>query len=386
MSTVHDLDLMRPTWVDVDRAAFARNVTAVGDSLPAGSRMIAVLKANAYGHGAVEMARLCKSGHVAMIAVALLEEALELRRAGITLPILLLGPVAEPQVVFAADNKVTLGVTGPEGLQAVSNVARHRDIDIHLKLDSGMGRMGCTEGDLPRVAELIRATPRLRVEAIYTHFANSGDPGNPFTEEQSVRFDRMLETLRAAGVEAPLHHRANSAAAARRLVKPGEFVRVGITLLGAEALDNGHSRLEPVLRWRSEIARLKQLPAGHAVGYGMTFHTSRPSRIATIPVGYADGYDRLLSNRGEVLVRGRRVPVVGHVSMDLVTIDVTDIPEAAFGDEVVLLGSQGGETITPEEIAARIGTISYEVFCGISSRVPRIYRDGDSVTIRSRFA
>jgi alanine racemase len=168
----------------------------------------------------------------------------------------------------------------------------------------------------------------------------------------------------------------------RGFVKAGEFVRTGLALYGAESLDVGGSRLEPVMRWRTAIMRLKELPAGHAVGYGMTFRTTRPSRIATLPVGYADGYSRLLSNRGEVLVRGRRAPVVGRVSMDLVTVDVTDIPDAAAGDEVVLLG----DGITPEEIANKIGTISYEVFCSVSARVPRVYRDGNRVIVRSRFS
>jgi alanine racemase len=196
----------------------------------------------------------------------------------------------------------------------------------------------------------------------------------------------LARHVREAGVEAPLHHRANSGATMRGLVKPGEYVRTGLALYGAESLDRGESRLEPVMRWRTEIARLKDLPAGHPVGYGMTFRTKRPSRIATLPVGYADGYNRLLSNKAEVLVRGRRAPVVGRVSMDLVTIDVTDVPAAAFGDEVVLLESQDGETITPEELANKIGTISYEVFCSVSARVPRVYRDGNRVIVRSRFS
>jgi alanine racemase len=234
--------------------------------------------------------------------------------------------------------------------------------------------------------ELLRATPRLRVDAIYTHLANAGDVDDPFTDEQIARFRTLVETLREAGLDAPLHHVANSAATMRGLVAPGELVRVGIALYGAEPLDRDSPRLEPVLRWRTEIARLKELPAGHAIGYGTTFRTKRVSRIATLPVGYADGYDRGLSNRGEVLVRGRRAPVVGRVSMDLTTIDVTDIDGAATGDEVVLLGAQDGAEITVEELAAKLDTISYEVFCNIGARVPRVYRSGGEVaSIRSRF-
>ncbi|HEX6178790.1 MAG TPA: alanine racemase, partial [Thermoanaerobaculia bacterium] len=241
---------------------------------------------------------------------------------------------------------------------------------------------GVVESELPRVAELVRATPRLRVDAIYSHLANADDEQDPFTEEQIARFRTLLATLREAGINAPLHHIANSSATLRGLIEPGEYVRVGIALLGVgggQAIlpvpgDDGQAGLpvlHPVLRWRTEIARLKDLPAGHAVGYGTTFHTTRPSRIATLPVGYADGYDRHFSNRGEVLVRGKRAPVVGRVSMDLTTIDVTEIADARVGDEVVLLG----DGIRVEELARKLDTISYEVFCSISARVPRVYRN-----------
>ncbi len=377
---------MRPTWADIDSDAFARNCATVAKRLPAGSGLIAVMKADAYGHGAVELAKCCTPDRVSMIAVILLEEALELQDAGITTPILIMGPLTGHQVGIAAERGMVAGVPGPEELEAAAAVARDRDVTIHLKLDSGMGRMGSTRDDLSRVVEILRASPRLKLEAIYTHFANSGDRADPFTDEQTANFDAMVEELRAAGISAPRHHRANSAATMRGLARPGELVRAGISLYGGEALDNGVSRLDPVMRWRTEIMRLKTLPQGHAVGYGMTFHAPRPTRVATLPVGYADGYNRLLSNRGEVLVRGRRAPVIGRVSMDLVTIDVTDIAEAELGEEVVLLGSQGEETITAEEIAAKIGTISHEVFCSVSARVPRVYRDGDRLTIHSRFS
>lgn len=376
---------LRPTWATVDLHAFEENVAGVARRLPAGSRLIAVLKADAYGHGAVELARRCKPEHVAMIATSLLEESLELRQHGITLPLLVLGPMNEAQVRCAVEHDITIGVPGPEELAAVCSVAREHDVTIHLKLDSGMGRMGSVESELPDVVQLLRETPRVHVAAIYSHFASAGDPRDRITEEQRARFRTLVETLREAGLSAPLHHFANSAATMRGLVEPGDLVRVGIALYGAEALDEGSSRLRPLLRWRTEIVRLKDLPPGEAVGYGATFHTSRPTRIATLPVGYADGYDRHFSNRGEVLVRGRRVPVVGRVSMDLVTIDVTDIADAAVGDEVVLLGRQGDDEITAEELAAKLGTINYEVLCNVSARVPRVYLDGGVVSVRTRF-
>jgi len=379
MSTLRE---SRPTWAFIDLDQLERNVDVIARSLPAGAKLVAVLKADAYGHGAIEVAKRLKADRVAMIAVALLEEALELQRAGISLPLFVLGPLTREQILLALDNRITIGVIGPEELELVCDIARNRDVAVHLKLDSGMGRMGVVESELAGVIERIRATPRLHIDGIYTHFANADDVADPFTEIQIANYDRMLAVLREAGIDAPLHHFANSAAALRGLVRPGDFARVGIAMYGPERISVATGTIEPVLRWRTEILRLKELPAGHAIGYGTTFHTTRPSRIATLPVGYADGYDRLLSNNAEVIVRGRRAPVVGRVSMDLVTIDVTDIPDAAVSDEVTLLG----DGITAEELAKRTQTISYEVFCRISARVPRVYAEGGAFRIRSRFA
>src|SRR3954447_14065842 len=371
----------RPTYAFIDLDQFERNVDVIARSLPAGARLVAVLKADAYGHGAVEVAKRLTADRVAMIAVSLLEEALELRRAGISLPLFVLGPLTREQILLALENRITVGVIGPEELANVCAIARDRDVAIHLKLDSGMGRMGVVESELSRVIEMIRATPRLRIDGIYTHFANADDAADPFTEIQIANYDRMLVVLREAGIDAPLHHFANSAATLRGLVRPGDFARVGIAMYGPEPITIPTGTIEPVLRWRTEIMRVKILPAGHTVGYGSTFLTRRRSRIATLPVGYADGYDRLLGNDADVLVRGKRVPVVGRVSMDLVTIDVTDAI-ASVGDEVILLG----DGITAEELAKRSQTISYEVFCRISARVPRVYAEGGAFRIRSRFA
>jgi len=379
MSTLRE---SRPTYALIDLDRFERNVDVIARSLPEGARLVAVLKADGYGHGAVELAKRLTADRVAMIAVSLLEEAIELRRAAIDLPLLVLGAVTREQILLALDNRITIGVIGPEELDNVCAIARERDVSIHLKLDTGMGRMGVIDSELPAVIEMIRATPRLRIDGIYTHFANADDAADPFTEIQIANYDRMLAVLREAGIDAPLHHFANSAATLRGLVRPGDFARVGIALYGSQPITIATGTIEPVLRWRTEIMRLKELPAGHAIGYGTTFHTTRASRIATLPVGYADGYDRLLSNNAEVLIRGKRAPVVGRVSMDLVTIDVTDIPNAAIGDEVVLIG----DGITADELAKRSQTISYEVFCRISARVSRVYRDDTAFRIRSRFA
>src|SRR5213079_3208318 len=202
----------RPTWAEIDLGAFTRNVDAIARSLPRGSRLIAVLKANGYGHGAVDLARQCRPDRVAMIAVALLEEAIELRHAGIELPLMVFGPLTREQIAVALDQNVTIGVVGPEELEDVCAIARERDVAIHLKLDSGMGRMGVVESELPRVAEMIRATPRLCVEAVYTHYANA-DEDAAFTSMQTTRFDHMRRVI-----DAPLHHLANSAATMRGVV------------------------------------------------------------------------------------------------------------------------------------------------------------------------
>jgi len=379
MSTLREL---RPTYAEIDLQNFDHNVDLILRLLPEGARLVPVLKADAYGHGAVELAKRLKPEKAAMIAVSLLEEALVLLGAGITLPLFVLGPLTRAQVAIAVDKRIIIGVPGPEELRYACEIARDRDVTIHLKLDSGMGRMGVVESELPPVVKMINDTPRLRVEGIYTHLANADHFDDPMNQIQIAAYDRMVGMLRDRGVDAPRHHFANSDGTITQLVRPGDFARVGIALYAPEPLAIGTGILEPVLRWRTEIMRLKELPAGHAIGYGSTFHTARPSRIATLPVGYADGYDRLLSNNGEVLVRGRRAPVVGRVSMDQVTIDVTDIPDAAVGDEVVLIG----ERLFAEEMARRTQTIGYEVLCRISARVPRLYRDGGAIRIRSRFA
>ncbi|MFP5245639.1 MAG: alanine racemase [Thermoanaerobaculia bacterium] len=362
----------RPTYAEINLGAYDRNLDALRAKVPAGTKIIALLKANGYGHGAVELARRCTPDRVAMIGVALVEEGVELRKAGITTPVLVLGPLTLEQVRVALEHDLTMGVPGPEELEILAEVAKDRDLSVHLKIDSGLGRMGCVETELPRVVELLQSAPRLRVEALYTHLANAGDPNDPFTDEQIARFHTLVETLREAGVDAPLHHVGNSAAAMRGIAS-GDFVRIGIAMYGAAPLDTEATRLEPVMTWKSEIARLKEVPPGYGIGYGITFRTKRASRIATLPVGYADGYSRRFSNRGEVLVRGRRAPVVGRVSMDLTTVDVTDIEDAQAGDEVVLLGRQGDDELSVEELAAKLDTISYEVFCNVSARVPRVY-------------
>lgn len=339
------------------------------------SKLVAVLKADGYGHGALPLAGVCAGEGVEMIAVAILEEALSLRQGGVELPILVLQGVPEDAVALALESSVTLTAPSPEALEAVCSWSSRTGnrVGIHLQLDSGMNRMGLLESDLSAAIGLLRNHGDVTISGVFSHYANASTPTDPLNATQRERFERMLGTLTEAGIEPPVHHFANSAAIMTGKVEPGDWVRAGISLYGGEALDEGESRLQPVMRWTTEIARLKEIEPGEIVGYGKTWAASRRSWIATLPVGYADGYDRLLSNNGEVLVRGRRAPIVGRVSMDLTTIDVTDVPEVRVGDEVVLLGFQENESIRAEELASRIGTIAYEIFTNVSKRVPRVY-------------
>lgn len=380
-------ELYRPTFAEIDLDAYSRNIAAVQGRLPVGSRIIAVVKAGGYGHGTVELARRCAVGGVAMVAVALLEEAIEISSARIDIPILILGALTPPQIEVAARSGYAMAVVGPESLRDVCDVSARtgRRCKVHLNLDSGMGRVGLIRDDLDAAAELLSRSPEVEVAAIFSHYATASRADHPLTARQRSVFESMLATLRARGVSAPLHHMAASAGVMRGLVEPGEFVRVGLLLLGAESLDDGHSRLEPVLSWRSRIARLKRLGPGNFIGYGASFETRRDSLIATIPVGYADGYDRMLSNRGEVLIRGRRAPVAGRVSMDLINVDVTGIEGVQFGDSVTLLGRDGDDEISADELAEKLGTIPYEVFCRLSARVPRLYRSGSQRWVSSKF-
>lgn len=380
------LELMRPTFVEVDLGAWRRNLRAAQARLHGDSRLLPVLKADGYGHGAAMLARIAREESVPMVAVALLEEALELHAVVPDLPILILGPLRPAAAHAAIARGFRIGITGPETLSALVEASAGNEAVIHLKLDSGMGRMGVIEQELDMVSGILRSHPHIRVEGLYTHFATADEREHPAYVSQQRRYAAMIERLAREGVVPRLRHVANSAAIWRADAPQSDMARAGLLLLGADVMTGEPSKLEPVLRWKTTIARLKEVTPGESVGYGHSWTATRPSRIATLPVGYADGYDRALSNRGTVLVRGQRAPVVGRVSMDLVTVDVTDVRDAAAGDEVILLGRQDGAEIPVEEIAGLTGTIAYEVFCAISARVPRLWlHEGREIAIGSRF-
>lgn len=374
-----DLAAQRPTWAEINLDNLLHNLrvtrAAVGDAA-----IMAAVKADAYGHGAVECARALESAGVDWFGVALPEEGIALRQRGITRPILCLGGFWEGQEEPIIVHRLTPVVFRLDDLAALNREAHKtgHDVDYHLKVDTGMGRLGVQFSELEGFLDGASQFENLRLDGIMTHLASADNSDqNLFTERQLDLFERTIEAIHSRGHSPRWIHAASSAGALAYPRARGNLVRPGGVLYGlwrdvisalTEPLD-----WRPVMSLRTRIVLVKAVKAGTPLGYGGTFVTARESRIATIAIGYEDGLRRELSNRGLVIVRGLPAPIVGRVSMDLTLIDVTDIEAASINDEVVIIGSQGGRQLTAEEVAARIGTISYEVTCGISDRVPRVY-------------
>ncbi len=384
-------DAVRPTRAEVNLAALRHNLKVVTrHARQAGaSRVWPVLKADGYGHGAPAVARTLERAGAEGFCVALLEEAVELRDAGITVPILVMGGFdgdsrgAYDEVATRDVIPVVYDLSQIEGL-ARSARAMGRPAIAHLKVDTGMARLGVRMADLEKFAARLAEHPEVRIKGLMTHLA-CADAGESqaeagFTAEQVARFEEATQLLRRAGTidDSTIRHAANSAALLRGDAI-FDAVRPGIALFGVSPVLAGKSELRAAMRVRSEIADIRTVLAGESVGYGALYRATRPTRIATVPMGYADGLSRQLSNRGHVLVRGRRAPLVGAVSMDMSMIDVTDIAGSSLRDEVVVLGAQEGalgkDAITADEIAAHGGTIAWEVLTSISRRVPRFYRE-----------
>lgn len=367
----------RPTSALIDLDALEHNFREVVRCAE-GQQVLAVVKARAYGHGAVEVSRRLQTLGADMFGVALVEEGRELRDAGILAPILVMGATFPEQAEAIVSLKLTPAIFSLAVAQALSEAAykRRTTIDVHVKIDTGMGRIGIAPEDAPGFIAALRKLGSLSVQGLMTHFADADLRDKQFASRQMDRFEALLDVLEEKKINVPVRHAANSAAVLDFHRAFFTMVRPGLMLYGYNPLEEGAigADLRRVLSLVTRIAFLKKVPAGVPVSYGRTFTTKRESIIATLPVGYADGYSRGLSNKGATLVRGIRVPVVGRVCMDMCMIDVTDVPGAGEGDEVVLIGSQGSERITADDIAAMTGTIAYEVLCGISSRVPRIYQ------------
>lgn len=369
----------RPTWAEVSLSALAENYRTLKSCLALGTPLMAVVKANAYGHGAAECARALAAAGADWFGVALVEEGVGLRQAGIAEQVFCLGGFWRTQGELILEHNLTPALFRMDLAEELDARAKDagRIVNFHLKVDTGMGRLGVR---MEEVAEFVRALRRfenLRLDGVMTHFADADGVTPDYTDGQIRRFEEAVSILRELGFAPSWFHLANSAGLHAFPQAHGNLARAGAAIYGL-VRDVLSPRLEPlplkpVLSLKSRIVLLKTVPAGASLGYGCTFTTSRESRIATLPIGYADGFHRAHSNNGRVIVRGRFAPVVGRVSMDLTILDVTDIPGVELGDEVVLLGEQHGLRISAEDLAAEIGTISYEVLTGISARVPRQY-------------
>jgi alanine racemase len=375
---------VRPTRAEINLGHLRHNLRTVKRAAGT-ARVFGVLKADAYGHGAPAVARTLERAGIDGFCVALLEEAVELRDAGIQVPVLVMGGYygqAWSEVLAKHITPVIYDVAEAEGIAREVRLAASRPkhpVAVHVKVDTGMGRLGCALRDVGSVLEQLSHIPEVRVAGLMTHLACADDEDLSAVNVQLARFAQASELAHAHGLSPSLRHAANSAALFRCEAARLDLVRPGIALFGIAPRFGDPVDLRPVMSIRTEVVSLREMAAGEPLGYSWTWRAARPSRIATVPMGYADGLPRSLSNRGAVLVRGRRAPIVGTVSMDLTMIDVTDVEGAALRDEVVVMGPQrgplGNDQITAAEIAEQTGTIAWDVLTHVSRRVPRFYRD-----------
>jgi alanine racemase len=373
---------MRAARADVDLGAIAHNVEVLAKHV-APAEVCAVVKADGYGHGAIAVGQAALEAGATWLAVALIEEAAVMRKAGVTAPILILSQPRLDDFDAAVHYDLRLTVYTAEGIEAASAaaIAEDKPARLHLKVNTGMNRVGAAPGDVVDLARLVAARPELELEALWTHCAVADEPDHPFTTEQLAVFGHVVAQLDAEGLRPPMLHAANSAAAIDHPQARFDLVRAGIAVYGVPPSPALADRLDlrPAMRLSAEVAMVKRVSAGERVSYGLRHEFDRPTTVVTVPIGYADGVPRRLSaHGGEVLIAGHRVPIVGVVTMDQLMVDVGDL-EVAVGDEVVLIGEQQADGAEPERItaddwAARIDTIGYEVVCGIGPRVPRFYR------------
>ncbi len=376
-------------WADIDLAAIDHNLKALRKLTGPAVRMLAAVKANAYGHGLVPVARRVAASGADMLGVARIDEGIELRASGIEVPILIFGytPPAATGELLKYSLTPTVSSHATADAMSTAAVAAGKRLAVHIKVDTGMGRIGLLPASLqppggPDAAAVIERIVRLEgliPEGIYTHFAASDSRDKTSASRQFARFMELLAVLAAKGVTFPLRHAANSGALIDMPETHLDMVRPGIAVYGlypSDEIDKSRIRLIPAMALKAKIAQVKAVAAGFQVSYGSTYTTHRPTVIATVPVGYADGYRRLLSSRGVMLAGGRRVPVVGRVCMDLAMIDVGEVPNVQAGDEVVVLGAQGDAFISADEMAGWLDTINYEVVSTVMARVPRVYTKG----------
>lgn len=365
------------TYATIDLAALVYNLSQIRERVSDNCSIMAVVKANAYGHGAVDVSRTLTQAGVTQLAVATVHEGIALREAGINGNIVVLGALLDSQIQELFSYRLTPVINEQRLLPQLAKEAEaaNTPLSIHIKVDTGMGRLGLPSSELVTFLDAFPRWKSLRIEGFMSHLADSDGDDSSHTEQQLKSFRGLLEQVEQRGITVPFVHVANSAAIMRYPQSHFSLVRPGIMLYGYHTLPDAVPcpELQPVLSLRTTVMQLRTIQPGETVSYNRTFVAKRPSTIAVLPIGYADGYSRQLSNKGFVLIGGKRAPIVGLICMDMTMVDVTDIPSVRVGDGVTLIGCQGQEAIWADEIAGWTGTIPYETLCAIGSRIPRVY-------------
>ena len=370
----HDGILTDRTYINIDVSALRHNIKLAKNKVGKGVKIMSLVKANAYGHGAVEVAKYCKD-LLDYLGVATVDEGIELRKAGIDLPILVVGDVAQCRYADAIDFDIELAIHSHDSAVTLNEFCKSigKRAKVHIAVDTGMGRIGFLPDEVNEAISVCRLN-NLEIKGIFTHFAKADEVDKSYTRNQKRLFDEFVESMKRAGADAGLRHVSNSASVLDMPEFGCDMVRMGIMTYGlSPSSDVKCDDLQVAMSMYTHIVHIKTLPKGCAVSYGGQYVTRRDTVVATIGVGYGDGYPRALSDKGFVLVRGRRAPIIGRICMDQTMIDVTRIDGAGVGDIVTLVGRDGDELITADEIATLTGTINYEIVCGFAPRVPRVY-------------
>jgi alanine racemase len=371
----------------VDLDALTGNIRGFQQAVGKNAEVMAVVKANAYGHGVLQVAQTALAAGVTRLAIAIVEEGVSLRKAGILVPILILGVTPPSQADVAVKYSLTATVSSMVEAEAFSRAAvvQGKPVRLHLKIDTGMGRLGVAPDEAVGLAQAIALLPLVELEGVFTHFACADEICNPLNTKQEEQFSAVVRALRGAGL-AVKAHAANTATILTRPAMHWDIVRVGIGMYGyypsEEVREAYPGLLRPVLSLVSRLSFVKEVPAGTSLSYGATFTTRTCSRVGTVPIGYADGLSRRLSNSGHMIVRGVKVPIVGRICMDQCMVLLDEVPDADVGDDVVIYGHQGSARVSVDEVADQLGTISYEILCAINQRVPRVYTSrGEIVSV-----
>ncbi len=374
---------------EIDLSAIAHNVKAFKRLTSGNVKIMPAVKANGYGHGAVEVSKTALENGAGALGVARLEEGIKLRNAGIDAPVLVFGYTSPQNTIDVIDNALTITVSEYDTARQISELSSNigKKVKIHLKIDSGMGRIGlftsaghpgCPGGEINGISEILEISnmPGLELEGVYTHFAQADHQDKEYTKQQFEIFSGFTDELKKAGLSIPVLHTANSAAAIEMPETHLDMIRPGISFYGlypSDEVDKSLISLKPAMQLKTKIISLKKVPKGFKVSYGSTHVTEKETTIAVVPVGYADGFSRGFTSNGSMLVHGQRVPIVGRVCMDLTMIDVGAVSDVCLEDEVVIFGEQGDETLSADELAKRVNTINYEIVSALTSRVPRTY-------------